>query len=843
MFDLERKNLIYRAVKLEKVFPIKAVKALNAVFILLAVGFFLLSLKPESLGFSFEQCFALFIIFICFFVILVVYLSFLDSLREGFLTRTALSERVSMENLKSANLAEHLDFRVLRAISRAINFCQKKRMGLNTLAVVYYFWNDARGKVILDNLDLEKRLFQEKLKTKAGEKEDAGSEEQEFLSILERAAVSAIANFHRHIEVRDFLVAAAEMDNDFIEILATAEMNSEDVDHVASWEDYIYYNLKRGKQFWRLENLLKKKGVGKRWAAGYTVNLDKYSVDVSEIIDKQKLSIQLIGHQKEIYAVERILARSGENNVLLVGRSGAGRSTIAYALAKKIGEGKTFPGLNYKRVLELDMQAVLAGLNNPGDILERLRIIFSEAINAGNVILIIDEIQNYLGSDKGPAAIDISSVMLPYLTSSNFQVIGITTPDGFHKYIENNASIKNLFVKVEVEEATPAQTIYILEDMSPGLEKRYGIEANYRILRDIVKLTERYIQDAPFPEKAIDILTEVLIYAKSKNQKRVLPDDVNKIISDRVQVPIGAIKADEKKKLLDLEQRIHQRVVNQEEAVKVISEAMRRARVGVKTGKRPIGSFLFLGPTGVGKTETSKALAEAYFGAENRMIRFDMSEYQEISSIGRLIGSAEKNEPGLFTNAVSDAPFSLILLDEIEKAHPNILNLFLQVLDEGWLTDAFGKKISFTDTIIIGTSNAGSELIRQCVKQGRNLVSFKDDLVDYLLKQGIFRAEFLNRFDAVVVFGPLTHEHLIKIAVLMMNDLSKRLYEGMGIRLIVNPDLIEKIVQLGYKPEFGARPMRRVIQDEIESRVAKIILEKNLKRGDFVEIKANEING
>jgi len=282
-------------------------------------------------------------------------------------------------------------------------------------------------------------------------------------------------------------------------------------------------------------------------------------------------------------------------------------------------------------------------------------------------------------------------------------------------------------------------------------------------------------------------------------------------------------------------------VVDQEEAVKLISEAMRRARAGLKGGKRPIGSFLFLGPTGVGKTETSKALAEVYFGSKDRMIRFDMTEYQEADSLNRMIGFAEKGEPGLFTKAITENPFSLVLLDEIEKTHPNILNLFLQVFDEGWLTDAFGRKVSFTNAIIIGTSNAGAELIRENVKAGKPLDSFREELTDYLLKKGIFKPEFLNRFDAVVVFKPLTHEHLIKIAILMMNDLSKRLYEGTGIRLVVNPDLVDKIVELGYEPEFGARPMRRVIQDEIESRVAKRMLEQNLKRGDFVEIKASEI--
>jgi len=843
MFDLRRKNLIYKAIDLEEIFPPKIIRGLNTIFIVVAIFLFLTLLKPGVLGLSSQRVFALFLICFCFFISGVIYLTFLDSLRENFLIKSSLAERISSEvSIKNLNLAEHLDFRVARAVIKAVKFCQKKGIALNVFMIIFYLGEDPRGELIFNKLGLEKKLFKEKLKSEMERlRQDDSKNNQEFNSVFEKAALLAINNFHRHIEIRDFLVAATEESPKFKEILDAINMESGDVDHVTAWEDSLEYQLRARRQFWRLENLMKKRGIGKQWSAGYTVNLDRYSVEVTEIIAKQNLSIQLIGHQKEIYAIERILARSGENNVLLVGRSGSGRSTVAYAFAKKVVEGRSFSNLNDKRVLELDMQAVLAGLDTPGEILERLKIIFSEAVSAGNVILIIDEIHNYLGSDKGPAAVDITSVILPYLSSSNFQVIGITTYEGWHKYIENNVSIKNLFVKVEVSEATAEQTIFILEDMLPGLERKYKISASYRVLRDVVKLTERYIQDAPFPEKAIDILSEAFIYTVSKGGNSILVEDINKIISERVEVPVGVVQEEEREKLLTLEQRIHQRIVNQEEAVKLISEAMRRARVGVKAGKRPIGSFLFLGPTGVGKTETSKALAVAYYGSEERMIRFDMSEYQEISSINRLIGSVEMSEPGLFAKAVSDNPFSLILLDEIEKAHPNILNLFLQVFDEGWLTDAFGKKVSLTDCIIIGTSNAGAELIRENVKQGKSLDSFKDDLTDYLLKQGVFKPEFLNRFDAVVVFRPLTHEHLIQIAILMMNDLSKRLMEGMGIRLIVNPDLIEKIVELGYQPEFGARPMRRVIQDEIESRIAKRILEQNLKRGDFIEIKASDI--
>lgn len=841
MFDLEKHNLVYKSVWMERVFPPKVIKFLNILFILIALIFVFGFLKMGLLGFSSTQSFGMFIIFVCLFVISAIYLAFVDALRQNFLIKSSLAERLSGDKMKNVNLAEYLDFRIVRAIVRALKYCQRRKRGLNVFAVLYYFWQDSRGKDMFMKLGLNEGLFKEKLKSEMKKAVEPVVDEKKFLSILKKGVFYAISNFHKTVEARDFIVAAAEEDENFINALSNFDMGVEDVDHVAAWEDYVENEIRRKKQFWRLENLLKIRGVGKRWAAGYTVNLDKYSIEINDIIKERNLSIYQIGYKKEVYAIERILSRSGENNVMLVGNPGVGRSTISYAFAKKVIEGRTFSNLNDKRVLELDMQAVLAGLNNPGDILERLRIIFSEAISAGNIILIIDEIHNYLGLSKGPGAIDITSIILPFLSSPNFQVIGLTTFDGWHKYIENNPSIKNLFVKVEVNEPTPEQTIFILEDMLSDLEKRYDIAVSYTILRDIVKLTDRYIQDVPFPAKAIDILTEVMTYTKARREKAVLPDYVNKIISERVEIPIGAIKEDEKKKLLELEDRIHQRVVNQEEAVKVIAAAMRRGRVGAKNKKRPIGSFLFLGPTGVGKTETSKALAEAYFDSDSKMIRFDMSEYQEIPSMSRLIGSEERNEPGLLVKAISDNPFSLVLLDEIEKSHPNILNLFLQVMDEGWLTDAFGKKANFAESIIIATSNAGSELIRQCVKQGRSLESFKDELVDYLLKQGIFRAEFLNRFDAVVVFRPLTHEHLIKIGILMMNDLSKRLLDGTGIRLVVNSDLIEKLVQIGYKPEFGARPMRRVIQDEVESRVAKKILEQGLKRGDFVEVKASEV--
>jgi len=844
MFDLSKKNLVFRAVDLAESFPPSLVKAMAFLWGALAFVFTLFCLRPGFLKMESQKSLAIALIAGCFFVISLIYLAFLRALQEDFLVKKSLIERIAPRTIKDINLVNYLDYRIARAINKALKFCQNKKIQLTVFPIVYYLWEDRRGRLIFSELGLEKGAFEAKLDLETKRlKQDKIDETEKTLQVFEEAAEVAMNNFHRHIEIRDFLVAASKIDNVFRSLLSENEMEYPDVDHVTAWEDFRENEFRIKSQFWRLENLMRQRGIGKQWAMGYTINVDKYSTEITEIIRKKGLSIHLIGHDKEIYAIERILSRSGENNILLVGQPGSGRSTIVYAFAQKVAQGLSFVNLNDKRVLELDMQAVFSGLDTPGDILERLKIIFSEAVNAGNVILVIDEIHNYLGAEKGPAAINITPIILPYLSSPNFQVIGITNFEAYHKYIENNPSAKNLFVKVEVNEPNAQQTIFILEDMLPGLEKRYDVGVSYRVIRDIVKLTERYIQNMPFPGKAIDILTEVLSYTSSLGEKRVLPSYVTKIISERIEVPVGTIQEEEKQKLLALEERIHQRVINQEEAVKVISEAMRRARAGIKGGKRPIGSFLFLGPTGVGKTETAKALAQAYFGSEERMIRFDMTEYQDALGLNRMIGFAERGEPGLFTKAISDNPFSLVLLDEIEKTHPNILNLFLQVFDEGWLTDAFGRKVSFTNAIIIGTSNAGAELIRENVKKGKSLDAFKEELIDYLLKQGIFTPEFLNRFDAVVVFKPLTPENLTKIAILMVNDLAKRVLDGTGIRLVVSPELVNKIVELGYQPEFGARPMRRVIQDEIESRIAEKILKYNLKRGDTLEIKAEEIRG
>ena len=766
-------------------------------------------------------------------------------LKKNTYLKPPLEEVVFLMDTEDINLAEYLDFDVACALTDALSFCRKRKIPLTASYVILFLFRDQRVDRVFEKLDLAKKDIKSMLKRR--EEKVVQSEilySPVFLEIIKGAARFAVANFHRQIELRDFLTTAAEYDEDFRKVLFNNNLEASDVDHVISWDDFITYEAEWKRKFWKLENLLKKPGIGKQWAAGYTVNVDKYAIDVTKLIKKKDLSLHVVGRKKEIERMERILSRRGENNILVIGKPGGGRSTIVYSFAKKILEGKSVPILNFKRILELDIQAMFAGLETQGEILERFKIVFSEAADAGNIILIIDDFHNYIGAQEGIGGIDISSALIPYLGSPELQIIGVTTFQGLHKKIETSPTVMNFFEKVEIEDPSKEETMFILEDLLPGFEKEYGLKVGYKSLKAIIDLTDRYIQDVPFPEKAIDFLGEVMVYTRTKTKsKTVLPEHAAQVISEKTRIPAGEIQKTEKEKLLHLEKFIHRRVINQEEAVDVLADAMRRTRAGVARRGKPIGTFLFLGPTGVGKTETCKALAESYFGSESRMIRVDMSEYQSTESIQRLIGSSDGKEPGLLTNAIRENPFSLILLDEIEKAHPNILNLFLQVLDEGRLTDSLGRTVSFRNSIIIGTSNAGAELIRQYVgrKVDRAFSFFKKELIEHLLTERIFRPEFLNRFDAVVIFEPLSRKNLTDIAILMLQRLNKRLAVGRGIEFVVTKDLAEKVAELGYNPEFGARPMNRVIQDRIENKIATRILAGDLKRGDVIEMKPEEM--
>jgi len=491
--------------------------------------------------------------------------------------------------------------------------------------------------------------------------------------------------------------------------------------------------------------------------------------------------------------------------------------------------------------LQLDLGRLLAG--TPEQIEAKIVTAFNEAVTAGNIILFVEDIHSLFGGEISKiGAIDASEVILPYLQSSQLQLIGTTTFKEYHQYIEANSAVAASFEKIEVSEPTENETIRILEDTAPMIETRNKVVVTYEALKEIVKLAKRYLFDRPFPEKAIDLLDEVAVYVASRTADKIItPVHVQQLISEKTKIPVGEVQETEKDKLLNLEEFLHKRVIDQNEAIAAISEAMRRARSGLKKEGKPIGSFLFLGPTGVGKTETARALAESYFGSESAMSRLDMSEFKTPESMDRLIGTPDGHE-GVLTSQIKENPFCLLLLDEIEKAHPDVLNLFLAILDEGRMTDRFGKKVDFSNSIIIATSNAGAELIRESIKAGESPEILREKLLEYLQRGGIFKPEFLNRFDGVISFKPLTQNEIYQIAQLIIQKLANRLAAEKEIFLKVAPEAIQKLSVLGYNPEMGARPMERVITDKVENWLAEKMLRGEIQKGQTIEFKESDIS-
>jgi len=847
IFNL-KKTAIYQAVLWEERLSIGLVKILKKILIFLFIVSFVLFLYlflGNKAGAKIQsQVLGLTLLSLSFFFVFWLIEKFFETKLKWPAMKYTLEEALLKQ--REFNFAEFLDFEAAKAMAKAISFSKRKRFAEVPAEVILYFVLNIKNpkiKFICYRALLDEKIIKNEIKNYL-KKIPAGSVFSEKLSlesekIIFEAAQIAHNKGKERIGIGDLLSAESKINNNFKKILILSEVKPEDIENLSWWSERIEKEIEKSKKFWEYENLVKKGSIGKDFSAGYTITLDKFSTDWTEIIKKRGFE-EVIGHKEEVAAVERILSRQEINNVLLVGEPGTGRISIIHELARRSFFNLSLPEVNSKRVVSLDIVSILskAGSNEAAEaILDR---IFQEAITAGNVILVIDDFHNYIGQEQKPGIIDISGVISPYLHLPNFQIIAVTNFPGLHKFIEPYPSILNLFEKVEVNESSEQETIQILEERVLFLEQKYKLFTTYQAIRDIVKLSSRYLPQVPFPKKALDLLDEIMVYVSHYTKSKVvLSEHVARVISDKAQIPVGEIGLKEREILLNLEKLIHQRIINQEEAVKEVSSAMRRARAEINIRKGPMGGFLFLGPTGVGKTETAKALAEVYFGSEEKMIRLDMSEFQNVNDIPRLLGKEEME--GLLTTPVKENPFSLILLDEVEKAHPNILNLFLQVLDEGFLTDGLGRKIDFKNTIIIATSNAGYQIILEALKKNETMEEIKEKLLDFLFKEGIFRPELINRFDAVVVFKSLTKENLLDIAQLLLSKLKKNL-EQKDIEFEITEDLKEKIVELGYDPVFGAREMRRVIQDKIENVLASALLSGKIRPGDKVSINSIDFN-
>ena len=633
--------------------------------------------------------------------------------------------------------------------------------------------------------------------------------------------------------------------------------------------------------------------------------IEQYCTDMTARAEAGKLD-PVMGREEEMYRLMQVLSRRTKNNPCLVGEPGVGKTAIIEGLAQRIAAGVVPEKMKGRRICMLDLPGLIAGSKYRGEFEERMKGLISEVESAGNIILFLDEIHTMIGAGGAEGAIDASSILKPSLARGELQLIGATTISEYRKYIEKDAALERRFQPVSVEEPTKAQCLDILRGLKEKYERHHRVEIDEGALEAAVQMSERYITDRNLPDKAIDVMDEACSKVSLKGYKvpenltaletsfkelagqkeesirsgnfaeasliqkeqdevrrkldavkkrfekknasahpHVTEDDIAEVVSAWTKVPVQKLAESDADRLKKLESVLHKRVIGQEEAVSAVARAVKRGRVGLKDPKRPIGSFLFLGPTGVGKTELSKALAEALFGNEESMIRVDMSEYMEKHSVAKMIGSPPgyvgHEEGGQLSDQVRTHPYSVVLFDEIEKAHPDVFNILLQVLDDGHITDSQGRKVDFSNTVIIMTSNAGAKAIVEPKKLG--FAAKEDPAGEYKrMKQNvmdevrmIFRPEFLNRIDEIIVFHSLDKSHLRKIVSLMCREFTKRLEDQLGIHLTLRESAKNLLAEKGTDSKYGARPLRRALQTELEDRMAEAILNGEVKPGDHVE--------
>jgi len=644
MFNFNiKKAAIYQAVRWSKTF--KFARIFKILFLTLFV-FLLIVFLYGFLGKSFSQGLSKILLGAC---LIFLALAMGSWIKELFFELRLKQPRLkhSIEEVFSGserfNLAEFLNFEVAKSVAKSVKFAKLKRIPeVNSSILAYYILKDnPKANFIFSRVTLSLKEVRDIFKSYIGTfKKDTFKKvySEDFKRTILKSFEIAYKKKHSRIEVGDIITALAECNPALEDILVEAKVKIEDIENLTWWLELLEKRIIKRKKFWEWENLIRKGSLGKEWAAGYTITLDEFSMDLSESIKKYGFS-EIIGHEKEMEAIERILARGEINNVLLVGEPGVGRNSIVSAMAEKSFLGELLPEVNHKRFVYLDLALVATRTEDPEELESVLEKIFQGVVDAGNVVLIIENFHDYLRKVTGPGIINVSGIISRYLHLPQFQIVALTTFSGLHKYIEQNPSILSLFGKIEAVELSKRETLMILERMTLTLERKHKLFVSYPALRDVVNFSDKYLQESPFPKKAMDLLDEIMVYVSSTKDKTVMPRHVAKIFSEKTEIPVGEAGVQEKEKLLNLEELIHERIINQNRAVDGVSSALRRARAEITSQKGPMGTFLFLGPTGVGKTETAKALADIYFGSERKMIRLDMSEFQAIRDIPRLIGS------------------------------------------------------------------------------------------------------------------------------------------------------------------------------------------------------------
>lgn len=640
---------------------------------------------------------------------------------------------------------------------------------------------------------------------------------------------------------KDSLDAEALADTDqFLEYLAPLGVDRSLFERIVTIEKEKIDRHDLERRFWLWENLHKIRPIGEDWHFAYTPHLDAYCLDLSRHDPTEYADALLVGRQAEMKVARVVLERPTQNSILLVGDPGIGKKTFVHHLARGIRENE-YGGssLESVRMLLFDIGRVVSDAMNAGeDIDNAIRLCLGEAAYAGNVILVIEDLDFFIGGDSSRH--NLAPVLSSFMSLPTFRIIGTAATERYHALAKSDEQVLKSLEVIYLRETDALETFEVLSRYFEKVEKKQVIFTGKGI-ESIIESAERYNWEWPFPERAIDLAQETLVYWQGTDESFITPATVDAFITLKTGIPTGAISEDEKDKLLRLEECLHERVIGQNEAVKQVAEAMRKARAGFGNKKRPLGSFIFMGPSGVGKTETAKAFAESYFGSEEKMIRLDMSEYQTPESIARMIGSRDIGTHGQLTQAAKDHPFSILLLDEIEKAYSNVLDLFLQILDEGYVTDAFGEKVNFRNMVIIATSNAGAPLIKELVSEGAPMETIRTQVLDEVVKKNLFRLEFLGRFDGIIFFEPLQHEELIQVTRLKLYSLATRLKKEKNITIEFSDTVVENIVEKGFEPEFGMRSINRYIENTIEDVVVKKIIGGEVVPGGFLSVSENDV--
>lgn len=753
---------------------------------------------------------------------------FENPLRLGFGEKIEIASALAwrdVKNFKSVDVAKSFGLHSELALEAALALAKKYKSAALPEFLFLALLKMPKVRIIFGRLGIAVKTARERVLRNLAESVEKNIRlSPEVLDILLRSYLAAAENGHKKVRSNIVFLETVKASKFLQEIFYDLNVDLEKLRNVTKWIEIQDKLRERYLQFRQAAVFRPKGPMNRAMTAVATPALDRVSEDLTYLAKRGMIDLCL-GREEIIESIFRIIEGGGRGAVL-VGERGVGKSAIIEGVAELMIKEDVPKILHDKRLISISLSEIMGGTSGK-EAGAKLMAAISDAMRAGNIVLHISNLEYFASEGAAPLAALLAEELQRY----KLPVLSTTTPEGYKRVIEGTA-LSGIFERVDVPEPDTNLAIQILQAESGGIEYQTRVYFSYDAIVGAVKLSDKYLHERYLPDKAIEIIKEAAMYAQNKRGKNsiVTVNDVAKVVSEKGKVPVASITESEREKLLKLEEVIHKRIIGQAEAVEAVSSALRRAGAGMHEGKKPIANFLFLGPTGVGKTELAKTIAEVYFGDEDNMLRVDMSEYQEKSGAERMIGG--KGEAGILTEAVRERPSALLLLDELEKAHPDILNLFLQVMDDGRLTDGRGRTVDFTNLIIIATSNAGSDFIAKEVDKKTPIEEIKKALLEEKLGN-YFRPEFLNRFDGVIVFRPLTPEEIIKIAELLIKKIARKLSDK-GVEVIVEEPALRELAKLGFDPKFGARPLRRVLAKEVEDRLANMLLRGEIRRRDKV---------